>query len=260
VLSVPFHDFLPLGVVSALVSLATCIAAGLQAEVPKNKRHWWTKPLVAALFFLQPIYRGYARYKSRLSLKQTPPAPPEAQRAAFQLKEKGENLDMVEYWADHWVDRLEFLDALLRRLDEQRWQNKTDAGWSEYDVEIYGSRWTYLQLTTVAEPHGGGRQLFRVRLETKWSLLANVGFFSALAFELLVIGFVGKQFPWLWLLLLLQVLFAWFLEVEQRDLKRLIIAMMDEVGGQKGLYKIDKEFRRLKAEGKTPEPLKSGSK
>lgn len=260
VLSVPFHDFLPLGVVSALISLATCIAAGLQAEVPKNKRHWWTKPLVAVLFFLQPIYRGYARYKSRLSLKQTPPAPADAQKAAFQLKEKGENLDVVEYWADHWVDRLEFLGALLHRLDEQRWQNKTDAGWSEYDVEIYGSRWTYLQLTTVAEPYGGGRQLFRVRLETRWSLLANVGFFSALAFELLVIGFVGKAIPWLWLLLLLQVLFAWFLEVEQRDLKRLIIAMMDEVGGQKGLYKIDKEFRRLKAEGKTPERLKSGSK
>jgi hypothetical protein len=144
---------------------------------------------------------------------------------------------------------------LLHRLDEQRWQNKTDAGWSEHDVEIYGSRWTYLQLTTVAEPYGGGRQLFRVRLVTRWSLLANVGFFSALAFELLVIGFVGKAFPWLWLMLLLQVLFAWFLEVEQRDLQRLIIAMMDEVGGQKGLYKIDKEFRRLKAEGKTPSRL-----
>ena len=256
VLSVPFPNLLPLGVVSALVSLATCVAAGIQAELPKNKRHWWSKPLVAALFFLQPIYRGYARYKSRLSLKQTPPAPPEAQRAAFQLKEKGENLDVVEYWADTWVDRLEFLGALLHRLDEQRWQNKTDAGWSEYDVEIYGSRWTYLQLTTVAEPYGGGRQLFRVRLETKWSLLAKVGFFSALAFELLVIGFVGTAIPWLWLLLLLQVLFAWFLEVEQRDLQRLIIAMMDEVGAQKGLYKMDKEFRRLKAEGKTPPPLR----
>jgi O-antigen biosynthesis protein len=255
VLSVPFRDFLPLGVVSVLITSATCIAAGAQAELPRNKRRWWSKPLVAVLFFLQPIYRGYARYRSRLSLKQTPPAPPGAQQAAFKLKEKGENLDVVEYWADHWVDRLEFLGALLHRLDEQRWQNKTDAGWSEHDVEIYGSRWTYLQLTTVAEPYGGGRQLFRVRLETRWSLLANVGFFSALAFELLVIGFVGKTFPWLWLLLLIQVLFAWFLEVEQRDLQRLIIAMMDEVGGQKGLYKIDKEFRRLKAEGKTPSRL-----
>jgi glycosyltransferase involved in cell wall biosynthesis len=248
VLSVPFRDLLSLGVASALISIATCIVAGFQAEIPKNKRLWWSKPLVAALFFLQPIYRGYARYKSRLSLKQTPPAPPDARVAATELREKGETLDVVEYWAGHWVERLDFLGVLLRRLDDQGWQNKTDAGWSEYDVEIYGSRWAYLQLMTVAEPHGGGRQLFRVRLQTRWSLLAKVAFFSALAFELLIIGFVGTTIPWLWLLLLLQVLLAWFLEVEQRDLQRLIIAMMDDIARQKGLYKIDNAAKKKAAE------------
>ncbi len=247
VLSVPFHDLLPLGIVSALVSVTTCIVAGFQADLPRNKSRWWSHPLIALLFFLQPIYRGYARYKGRLILKQTPPAPTEA-LAALELKDKGEPLHAIEYWAEHWLDRVEFLQGILAHLDEQGWQNKADAGWSEYDIEIYGSRWAYLQLTSVSEPHSGGRQLFRVRLQTKWSLLAKVAFFSALAFELLVIGFVAKEFWWLWMLLMLQVLFAWFLDIEQRDFQRLIIAIVDRVAQRKGLFKIDKEARRKSAE------------
>ncbi len=246
VLSVPFRDLLPLGIVSALVSIATCIVAGFQADLPRNKSRWWSHPLIALLFFLQPIYRGYARYKGRLILKQTPPAPTEA-LAALELKDKGEPLDTIEYWAETWADRVEFLQGILARLDEQGWQNKADAGWSEYDIEIYGSRWAYLQLTSVAEPHNAGRQLFRLRLKTKWSLLAKVAFFSALALELLVIGFVAKELPWLWMLILVQVIFAWFLEVEQRDFQRLIIAIVDRVAQRKGLYKIDKEAKRQAA-------------
>ena len=247
VLSVPFRDLLPLGIVSALVSVTTCIVAGFQADLPRNKSRWWSHSLIALLFFLQPIYRGYARYKGRLILKQTPPAPTEA-LAALELKDKGEPLHAIEYWAEHWLDRVEFLQGILARLDEQGWQNKADAGWSDYDIEIYGSRWAYLQLTSVSEPHSGGRQLFRVRLQTKWSLLAKVAFFSALAFELLVIGFVAKEEPWLWMLLLVQVAFAWFLEIEQRDFQRLIIAIVDRVAQRKQLFKIDKEARRKSAE------------
>ena len=242
----PFRDLLPLGIVSALVSIATCAVAGFQADLPRNKRRWWSHPLIALLFFLQPIYRGYARYKGRLILKQTPPAPTEA-LAALELKDKGEPLDTIEYWVETWADRVEFLQGILARLDEQGWQNKADAGWSEYDIEIYGSRWAYLQLTSVAEPHNAGRQLFRVRLKTKWSLLAKVAFFSALALELLVIGFVATELPWLWMLLLVQVVFAWFLEVEQRDFQRLIIAIVDRVAQRKGLYKIDNEAKRQAA-------------
>ena len=62
-----------------------------------------------------------------------------------------------------------------------------------------------------------------------------------------MIGFVAKELPWLWMLLLVQVIFAWFLEVEQRDFQRLIIAIVDRVAQRKGLYKIDKEAKRQAA-------------
>jgi len=68
-LSLTFHYLLPLAVTSLGISLGVCIAAGAQADLPKNKRHWWSRPLVAMLFFLQPIVRGWARYRGRLSVE-----------------------------------------------------------------------------------------------------------------------------------------------------------------------------------------------
>ena len=50
---------------------------------------------------------------------------------------------------------------MLRRLEHRGWPNSSDIGWSDYDVEIYDTRWSKLQLTTVAEERG---QLLRCRL------------------------------------------------------------------------------------------------
>ena len=53
------------------------------------------------------------------------------------------------------MDRVDFVQRILHRLDQQGWEIKADAGWSDFDVEIFGSRWSHLQLATVAEPHAG---------------------------------------------------------------------------------------------------------
>ncbi len=239
VLSVPFHHLLPLGLISVFISIAICLAAGSQAELPKNKKRFWSRPLIALLFFLQPIWRGWARYQGRLNIRATPQAAYE-NLETVRLKDKNERIDHVEYWAETWMDRIDFLRSILVRLEEQGWQYKTDTGWSEFDVEIFGNRWSHLQLTTVAEPHPGGKQLFRCRLRTSWSLPAKVAFWSALGFELLIIGIVGAALPWLWTLLLIQPVFAWFFEREQRDLQRVIAVTLDEIAKRRALLKVEK--------------------
>src|SRR5439155_2264164 len=72
VLSVTFRHLLPLAIASLLISAAVSVAAGAQAALPKAKRRWWSRPLVAMMFFVQPIVRGWARYQGRLSLRGTP--------------------------------------------------------------------------------------------------------------------------------------------------------------------------------------------
>ncbi|MEO6033618.1 MAG: hypothetical protein ABIQ35_00015 [Verrucomicrobiota bacterium] len=204
----------------------------------KSKKRFWSKPLVALLFFLQPICRGWARYQGRLSMRPTPQAAYESLES-IELKDKGRRVDKIEYWAEFWMSRLDFIRSILARLEEQGWQYKTDTGWSEFDVEIFGNRWSHLQLTTVAEPHPGGKQMFRCRLRTSWSLPGKVVFWAALGFELLMIGFVGSALPWLWALLLVQPALAWFFNGEQHDLKRIIAVLLDDVAKRRALRKVD---------------------
>lgn len=234
VLSAPFRWLLSVGVASLLISLGVCVAAAIQAELPRKKSRFWSRPLVALLFFLQPLVRGWARYQGRLAVRVTPPA---AQADLEALPDKGEAPGQVQYWAEHGIDRIAFVKRILAELDLRGWQNRADVGWNEYDVEIYG-RWNQLQLTTAAEAYAGGKQFVRCRLRGAWTLPARVAFWSALGFELLVIGVAAESVPWIWMLLLTMPLFAWFLEQEQRNLQRLIVAFLDDVAREHQMVKV----------------------
>ncbi len=132
--------------------------------------------------------------------------------------------------------------SILHRLDERGLPNKTDIGWSDYDVEIYGSRWSHLQLTTVTEDHPGGRQLVRCRLDAVWSLPAKVTFASLLGLVLLNIGLLmNLNRFWPWLLLLILPLFVWFVARERRMLQSVMTVLLDELARQSGLLKVRSE-------------------
>lgn len=237
VLSVPFNFLLPVAITSPILSLLICIAAAWQADLPKNKNKWWSRPLVALLFFLQPIARGWARYQGRLGLQQTPPAARE-RLELLQQRDSGETLDRLYFWGDGGITRIDWVNGIVLRLDQQGWASKTDAGWSEYDVELFGNRWSRLQLTTATEDFAGGKRLFRCRLGAQWSLLAVLTFWSALGFEVLLISVVRNDLPWIWMLLLTMPLFGWFIEQEKRNQQRLIAAFLGDVAKQRGLTKL----------------------
>ncbi|MGZ4963945.1 MAG: glycosyltransferase [Limisphaerales bacterium] len=238
VLSVPFHYLIPLAVTSVAVSIVVCIAAAVQAELPANKYRFWSRPVIALMFFLQPILRGWARYQGRLAIG---PTPQSAMRglSSRDMKDQPDEFRNVNFWGDVTVDRLDFVRRIIARLEEQGWQLKVDAGWSNFDLEILGSRWAHLQLTTVSEPQGDGKQLLRSRLLTAWSLFAKVILGAITAFDLLVIGFVGTEIWWLWSLLLTIPAFAWFVRNEQRDLRKLIAVIINDVARQNGLTKVN---------------------
>jgi GT2 family glycosyltransferase len=247
VLSVPFPRLLPLAMAALVLSLAVCAAAGAQASLPKDKTRWWSRPLVAALFFLQPIVRGWARYQGQLRLR---PAPMTSRESldSVALRHGKQSLNEVSYWAEERINRLDLTAEILRRLDQQGWPNRSDVGWSDYDVEIYGNRWTHVQLTTVAEEHPPGKQLIRCRLRPGWSLMAKVVFCSLCALELLFLG-IARHFrhTWLWLLLLIPLAaFIWFLRSQERNLQSLIAVFLDE---------LSKEWKLVKVRPAAPPPV-----
>ncbi len=259
VLSCVFHYLLPLAIVSYLLPVGICIAAGAQAALPANRTAWWSRRLVALLFFLHPIVRGGARYHSRLAFRPSPLAPGHS-LDSLALRGSRQPLHEVQYWSEQRVDRLAFVTAIWERLGQKGWSGRSDAGWNEYDVEVAGSRWCQLQLTTVAEDHPGSRQRLRCRLRTSWSLVSRVVFWSLLGLELLVIGLLRSWRPWSWLLLSILPLGFWFLWFNQRNLRSVVTVFLDELAKEKGLTKILPESRSNSQSDITPlEPNKVGN-
>lgn len=246
---------LPLGVASLLASFGVCVAAAWQAELPKWKRRFWSRPLVALLFFLQPIVRGFARYQGRLTQDERPLSTYE-NLDTLSLKGRALRFNEVQYRAAGGLSRLAFVAALMERLEKHGWSFKADTGWGDFDVEIYGGRWCKLQLATVAE--GPGDHTIRCRLRTRWTLPARVGFWTLVGLELLVIGLGSAQFRWLWLLLLsVPALLGW-LAKQQRDLRRILAVFLDQLAEQLKLKKADPPAPTLAA-GAPPKPAAAAS-
>jgi hypothetical protein len=212
-LSFSFPMVLPPALTSLALSLGICVAAAAQADLPPHKTRWWSRPLVAWLFFLQPIVRGFARYKTRLNLqfKATDGVTP-ARRdyAGLALR------NQLCFWSLAGVDRLAFLHHLLERMDQLHWANHLDTGWDPHDVEIVRSRWTQLRLTTAGEHLSGGRVFLRCRIAAQWSLLAKITFVGSCAALLLLVDNLADIQPWIWLVLPLLPLMAWFFDDEKQ--------------------------------------------
>ncbi len=228
VLSVSFPQLLPLAITSLAVSLGVCAVAGAQAPVPKTRVRWWSRPLVGLLYFLQPIVRGWARYQGRLLFRPASLAVHQTLDSEA-LRGSRQPLKQVSYWSAEPISRLGFVAEVLRRLDRDGWPHKADIGWGDYDVEVYGGRWSTVQLATVTEDHSRTEHVLCCRLRVRWSLAARAGFWTLAALEVLVLGFVAVRSAWLWLALLTLPLLAWWFRREQRNLRSLLVVFLDEL-------------------------------
>ena len=247
-LSVAFPSMLPLTLAAVVLSVGVCVLAGAQADLSADKMRVWSRPLVGLLFFLQPIVRGFARYRGRIGI---PNSPPESwtRHEALERLNPDRSLDEVCYWSQDGLDRHAFVASVLRCLDQQGWQSKSDAGWGDHDVEIYGNRWSQCQITTVSENLLPG--LIRCRLRPLMSLPAKLLLGLFLCAELVAIGLLQDTNPWVWLILLSLPLLAWWLEQEKHDLQRLIAAFLDELARSHQMERMrwNQERSRLEPDG-----------
>jgi O-antigen biosynthesis protein len=235
-----FQQLLPIAIVALALPLGVCALAGAQAALPKNKTEWWSRPLVALLFLLQPIVRGFARYQGRLAQSPLKMASQESLDSVALFHSRN-SLNEVQYWANERVDRVDYIAAIVNELQTRGWPNKSDGGWNDFDVEVIGSRWCHLLLVTVAEDYPQKRQLVRCRLRAVWSFQAKVAFWGLLALELLFIGMIGFRDSRPWLVLLTLPLFIWFVGRERRKLQSVVTVFLDQLAKARGFVKIDSE-------------------
>ncbi len=227
-----FDPFVPLAIASLSLSLGTCALAALQAKLPPHKRCAWSRPLVALLFFLQPIVRGWARSNWRTRLKSSAPV------EVVPAPGDEEVPEIVSYWSDGSMDRLQFLNAVLARLDAANWLVRTDTGWTSHDFEVLPSSWIRLRFSTVTEELELGKKHFRCRLTSRWSSLARILlalFALAIAFLVLLLA---RDFPWIWFALMLLPLLGWFFESNSEVHLALFARHLDDTGSAHKLVRL----------------------
>lgn len=240
----------PLPALTLLASLSMATVAAVSVELPPRQTRWWSRPLVAILYLLQPIVRGWPKYARRLRRSETPHAAREAVRALAAQYEGLGSMHTLNYWNEKSIERFTFLESLLDLLDRDQWQSRADSGWDEFDVTIYGDRFTKVLVKTVAENHGGEKRLLRARLEGGWTLLGKISFFAFAAGMCLTarlwwtLALPAAQVPlWvLWVLtvfpLMLICLWAGYLYLRTRRSLRLATALLDLCAKELKLIKL----------------------
>ncbi len=246
--------FLSVTALGLLAPWAMCVTAAVQAEIPRRKITSLSRPLVAMLFLLQPIVRGWARYRGRLEFNQKPLSAHET-LDAMDLNLKRRDLNELQFWGDAALDRMRFIGRVAEGLEEQNWRFRTDAGWSGHDVEIHGSRWCQLRLTTVSEAHAKGKHLLRCRLRAGWSLYATLIFWLAAATEAVAFAFMEQSLVLFIGMLGFLFALAWVLTEQERRLQRILALFLGGVAKELGFARLDAkqlaEARKQKAAERT---------
>jgi len=160
------------------------------------------------------------------------------------------SMHTLNYWNEKSIERFTFLEALLELLDRDQWQSRADSGWDEFDVTIYGDRFSKVLVKTVSENHGGEKRLLRARLEGGWTLLGKISFVVIVASMCLAarlwwaLALPSSQVP-LWALwgvtilpLILIGIWAGYLHLRARRSLRLAVALLDLCAKQLNLIKL----------------------
>jgi len=165
--------FWPLGIISALMWLATLLAAlrtGLATPLPPSRR-WWCRPLVCWLHLLQPLVRSWHRRWYRLRKKRLPAAKRES------LRDYVKSISWTErdlYWTSEKHGRREFLAALVEQAKHEGWCGDYRAEWKTWDLALAGDRWHDVEIRTVTEELGVRGRFTRVRSSVRMTLLAFI--------------------------------------------------------------------------------------
>jgi GT2 family glycosyltransferase len=222
----------PLPVASLLLSLSVAALAATRVELLPKHRRFWARPLVAALYLLQPIVRAWPRYARRLKRRETPPAARAMVHTIAQQYDKIGSTHTANYWNDKGIERFAFLRTLLDLLDRDHWQSRADNGWEEFDLTIYGDRFSKATVKTASENHGGNKRLLRAQLVAGWTLLGKVAFCCVIG-GIVVLHQVLRH-----AVLPVIPVFALYLEVRARRTLRLGLALMDLAAQELGLMKL----------------------
>jgi GT2 family glycosyltransferase len=183
------------GLLSGLTSCWTVVQQSVATPVPVSQHRWLGRLLVAALQYIQPICRGWARVKRLLAEHA------QRQRASDWRPVIGEWLRhpwqrhrTLAYWTESGLDKEALLQPLLHRCRAAGYPTLADTGWKAWDLAIDEHPWACMPIVAVLENHGGTKRLVRLRIGWIFTPLAKGVLWTGAG--LLGLGLLETQ-PWL---------------------------------------------------------------
>jgi hypothetical protein len=150
-----------IGAVMEAITAGLAVHSAWRAPLPRRAPSW-CRPLVACLYWLQPIIRGW----SRMTYLVKQAKPPQLRRSARRLRRRlPATLRGCNYFAesDRNLGREALLDALVKRAKAIGWTGDFDNAWAEWDVKLDGDFWHDVTIRTATEELGWPRRFTRCR-------------------------------------------------------------------------------------------------
>lgn len=225
--------FWPLSFVAGAMMITPPILAAIaayQVEFTTNRRHPLMRPLIAYLHLRQPIVRGLARYTVRLRAKTMGAEKLPTDRRKLPIDPKDRSL--LLYWAKY-EDRLKLLEQIKADVQKAGLRYRIDAGWRDWDLEIYGSRYAKVQLRTVNEKFGPESMMTRVQVRFKMSMFCKVLIASS-AFLAVFIGYM--VWPYGRPALLMPLVWWTLYLINRQIIARPVLNLIDAAAEKGGYY------------------------
>jgi hypothetical protein len=181
-----------LGGLSGMASVWAVVQQTLLTDVPVTHHRRLGKLLVGVLHYVQPLARGWARFK-RVWQQQ-----PRATRwpGFFQRFPWGtwRRRVILSYWTQDGIEKDAILQSLIQRLRESGYPTLHDSGWKPWDLAIDEHLWSRIPIEVVVENHGESKRLARFRISWHLAPVAKVILGTCGVF--LVLGMLEFK-PWL---------------------------------------------------------------
>jgi glycosyltransferase involved in cell wall biosynthesis len=229
ILGLAFTPLLTVAALMVFVPIVLAIIAAAQSPAPRHK-HWLTRPLIAFLHFRQPIARGWARYAVRLKAKVLQREAKRGKRPR-PLPLETHNTRTLRY-RNTYRDRVVLLQKIKEEVHAAGWRMRVDSGWNEWDMEIYGSRYVKVRLTTMSEHHDGRGMLTRVRVELLPSTFCTVITFAGLILTGLM--FIYLEWPFSRPAILIPMLLWTMYLVNKSRVAGPVLSLIDEAAEKVG--------------------------
>jgi glycosyltransferase involved in cell wall biosynthesis len=167
------HELWAVAIVMMFCTVGVAISYGFQAKIESRFAQLTSRILTSLLALTQPLLRGWARYATRMKEKRTP------RKVIYSKVGLAEEVDWyrpatLAFWNEKGEGREQLLKTLREFLDQEGWRYSVDTGWDDWDLLIYGNRWSQVRLLSVTEEHGDGKRLTRVHITPELSVLSKI--------------------------------------------------------------------------------------